>query len=223
MNPAEPNHTMRAVVLHRHGGPEVLTLAAMPLPRLKHGQVLVRVRASCVNPRDWLLREGRYVFRFILGEFPIIPGSDIAGEVVAIGPGVSQWQIGQRVFGMQPIDGRMGAYAQYVAIKADALALIPASISFEDAAAVPCAGLTAWGVMVIGLVDNLLRPLLVGKDTRMPDYVVMTTTLGGMAVLGINGFVVGPLIAAMFMALWHIHGTTLRSVRERTDGEGGSA
>ena len=65
--------------------------------------------------------------------------------------------------------------------------------------------LTAWGVLVIGLVDNLLRPMLVGKDTRMPDYVVLITTLGGMAVMGINGFVVGPTIAAMFMAVWHIY------------------
>jgi predicted PurR-regulated permease PerM len=65
--------------------------------------------------------------------------------------------------------------------------------------------LTAWGVLVIGLVDNLLRPMLVGKDTRMPDYVVLITTLGGMAVMGINGFVVGPTVAAMFMAVWHIY------------------
>ena len=65
--------------------------------------------------------------------------------------------------------------------------------------------LVAWGVLVIGLVDNLLRPTLVGKDTRMPDYVVLITTLGGMAVMGINGFVVGPTVAAMFMAVWHIH------------------
>lgn len=62
------------------------------------------------------------------------------------------------------------------------------------------------GVLVIGLIDNLLRPLLVGRDTRMPDYVVMITTLGGMAVFGINGFVIGPAIAAMFIAVWHIHG-----------------
>jgi predicted PurR-regulated permease PerM len=67
--------------------------------------------------------------------------------------------------------------------------------------------LVAWGVLVIGLVDNLLRPILVGKDTRMPDYVVMITTLGGMAVFGINGFVLGPAIAAMFIAVWHIHTT----------------
>lgn len=65
--------------------------------------------------------------------------------------------------------------------------------------------LTAYGLLVIGLVDNLLRPILVGKDIRMPDYIVMITTLGGMAVFGINGFVLGPVIAAMFMAVWHIH------------------
>lgn len=68
--------------------------------------------------------------------------------------------------------------------------------------------LIAYGVAVIGLVDNLLRPVLVGKDTRMPDYVVMITTLGGMAVIGINGFVLGPAIAAMFIAVWHIYTTT---------------
>jgi predicted PurR-regulated permease PerM len=64
--------------------------------------------------------------------------------------------------------------------------------------------LAAWGAIVIGLVDNLLRPLLVGKDTRMPDWVVLITTLGGMAVFGINGFVLGPVIAAMFFAVWQI-------------------
>lgn len=65
--------------------------------------------------------------------------------------------------------------------------------------------LMAYGMLVIGLVDNLLRPILVGKDTRLPDYVVMITTLGGMAVFGINGFVLGPVIAAMAMAAWQIH------------------
>jgi predicted PurR-regulated permease PerM len=68
--------------------------------------------------------------------------------------------------------------------------------------------LVAYGVLVIGLVDNLLRPVLVGKDTRMPDYVVMITTVGGMAVFGINGFVLGPAIAAMFIAVWHIYAAT---------------
>lgn len=65
--------------------------------------------------------------------------------------------------------------------------------------------LMAYGMLVIGLVDNLLRPILVGKETRLPDYMVMITTLGGMAVFGINGFVLGPVIAAMFLAVWTIY------------------
>ena len=69
-------------------------------------------------------------------------------------------------------------------------------------------GLVAYGVLVIGLVDNLLRPLLVGKDTGMPDYLVLISTIGGIAVMGINGFVVGPVIAAMFVAVWGIQTTT---------------
>ena len=65
-------------------------------------------------------------------------------------------------------------------------------------------GLIAWGVLVIGLVDNLLRPLLVGKDTKLPDYLVLFSTIGGMAIFGLNGFVIGPVIAAMFVAAWEI-------------------
>ncbi len=74
--------------------------------------------------------------------------------------------------------------------------------------------MTVWGVLVIGLVDNLMRPMLVGKDTRLPDYVVLISTLGGMAVMGINGFVVGPTIAAMFLAVWKLYVST-RSVHAR--------
>lgn len=62
--------------------------------------------------------------------------------------------------------------------------------------------LIAYGALVIGLVDNLLRPILVGKDTKMPDYVVLISTLGGIATFGLNGFVIGPAIAAMFIAAW---------------------
>ena len=65
-------------------------------------------------------------------------------------------------------------------------------------------GLIAFGVLVIGLIDNVLRPILVGKDTQMPDYVVLISTVGGLALIGINGFVIGPLIAAMFMTAWQI-------------------
>lgn len=64
--------------------------------------------------------------------------------------------------------------------------------------------LVAFGVGVIGLVDNILRPILVGRDTKLPDYIVLLSTLGGFVLFGMNGFVVGPLIAALFMAFWGI-------------------
>jgi len=64
--------------------------------------------------------------------------------------------------------------------------------------------LIAFGVLVIGLIDNLLRPMLVGKDTRLPDYLVMLATLGGLATFGVNGLVLGPAIAALFVAVWQI-------------------
>jgi predicted PurR-regulated permease PerM len=65
-------------------------------------------------------------------------------------------------------------------------------------------GLIAYGVLVIGMVDNILRPALVGKGTKLPDYIVLISTLGGIEVFGLNGFVIGPLIAAIFMVTWEI-------------------
>jgi predicted PurR-regulated permease PerM len=73
--------------------------------------------------------------------------------------------------------------------------------------------LVAIGAGVIGLVDNLLRPVLVGKDTRMPDYVILVSTVGGLSLFGINGFVIGPLIAALFISAW----TIFREERHRHD------
>jgi predicted PurR-regulated permease PerM len=69
---------------------------------------------------------------------------------------------------------------------------------------IPAIILTAFGTVVIGLADNLLRPVLVGRDTKMPDYLVLLSTLGGIVLFGINGFVMGPLVAALFMAFWGI-------------------
>jgi predicted PurR-regulated permease PerM len=85
----------------------------------------------------------------------------------------------------------------------------------------PAIGLIAWGVIVIGLVDNVLRPILVGKETRMPDYLVLIATLGGLAAFGLNGFVIGPVIAAIFLATWEIF-TEVRKEQGAT-GEPASA
>ncbi len=80
-------------------------------------------------------------------------------------------------------------------------------------------GLIAYGVLVIGLVDNLLRPFLVGKDTKLPDYVVLISTLGGIKVFGLNGFVLGPLIAAIFMVAWEIFVASRRAPQDQPTGD----
>jgi predicted PurR-regulated permease PerM len=74
--------------------------------------------------------------------------------------------------------------------------------------------LLVFGVVVISLVDNVARPILVGKDTKMPDYIVLVSTLGGIAVFGVNGFVLGPIIAAIFIAVWDIF-TKIRAVERQ--------
>jgi predicted PurR-regulated permease PerM len=71
----------------------------------------------------------------------------------------------------------------------------------------------AYGAFLIGLVDNLLRPFLVGKDTDLPDYLVLISTLGGIAIFGLNGFVIGPLVAALFIAVWDIFSASRQSAK----------
>ena len=94
------------------------------------------------------------------------------------------------------------------------LVWLPVAIYFlATGAAWQGIGLILYGVLVIGLVDNVLRPFLVGKETKLPDYVVLISTLGGIEVFGLNGFVIGPLIAAMFMVSWEIFSVSRRTVQ----------
>lgn len=83
--------------------------------------------------------------------------------------------------------------------------------------AVSATVLVVYGATVIGLADNVLRPILVGRDTKLPDYLVLFSTLGGISLLGINGFVLGPLIAALFLAFWQIFMTEFN--HERSEGD----
>jgi predicted PurR-regulated permease PerM len=101
--------------------------------------------------------------------------------------------------------GALMAFLSLLPAVGAALVWIPVAIYFLATGAVwQGVVLIAFGVLVIGLVDNILRPVLVGKDTKMPDYVVLVSTIGGMSLFGLNGFVIGPVIAAMFMAAWDI-------------------
>lgn len=101
--------------------------------------------------------------------------------------------------------GTLMAFLSLLPAVGAALVWLPVAIYFlATGAVVKGVVLILFGVLVIGLVDNILRPVLVGKDTRMPDYVVLLSTLGGMAIFGLNGFVIGPVIAAMFMSTWDL-------------------
>ncbi|MEP6589187.1 MAG: AI-2E family transporter [Polaromonas sp.] len=101
--------------------------------------------------------------------------------------------------------GTLMAFLSLLPAVGAALVWLPVAIYFLATGAIwQGVVLIAFGVLVIGLVDNVLRPVLVGKDTKMPDYVVLVSTMGGISLFGLNGFVIGPVMAAMFMAAWDI-------------------
>ena len=133
---------MRAVVIREAGGPDVLELRDVPVPKPSRGEVRVRVRATAVNRGDVLQRLG--VYPAPVGSPPDIPGLEIAGEVEAIGDGVTEIAPLERVFGV--LGG--GGYAEYVVVHARTLARLPEGMAFADAAAVPEAFITAWDAMV---------------------------------------------------------------------------
>jgi len=135
-----PRETMRAVVIDRYGGPEVLRLATVPRPVPTRGQVLVRTRFIGVNPKDVVVRKGK--FQIATGnKFPLIVGHDIAGEVVEAGLSCDLTE-GDIVYGMiNDFAGR--AYAEYAAVNCKQLGRAPSSIELRVAAAVPLASQTA--------------------------------------------------------------------------------
>lgn len=169
----------------------------------------------------FLVRDGAAIVRAVMQAVPLAEGHKQA-LVAQFGTVLRATVRGNLVIAL--IQGVLGGLALYVlgvggallwAVLMAVLSLLPAvgsSLVWGPVSlwliltgdAWSAAALIAWGVLAIGLVDNLLRPVLVGRDTGMPDYVVLISTLGGIAVLGLNGFVVGPTVAAMFMAAWHI-------------------
>jgi predicted PurR-regulated permease PerM len=110
----------------------------------------------------------------------------------------------------------MGLFSLLPAVGA-AIVWLPTAIYFLSTGAIwEGVVLIAFGAFVIGLVDNLLRPFLVGKDTELPDYLVLISTLGGIAMFGLNGFVIGPVIAAMFIAVWDIFSESRGAAKDDT-------
>ncbi|WP_308440129.1 alcohol dehydrogenase catalytic domain-containing protein [Streptomyces griseosporeus] len=131
---------MHAIVQTAFGGPEVLTCTETDVPEPGAGEVLLRVGGAGVNPGDAVLRSGRVPDLVAL---PWTPGNDVAGVVERVGPGVTRFAPGAEVYGMLPVS-RRGAYAEYTAAPAAALAPKPKNLDLPHAAAVPLAAVTAW-------------------------------------------------------------------------------
>ena len=169
----------------------------------------------------FLLRDGAALFRHIQDAIPLPPEQErdlfkrfatviratIKGSILvaalqgALG-GLIFWALGLHAPVLWGVV--MGLLALLPAVGAG-LIWVPAAIYlFATGSIWQGVVLLVFGALVIGLVDNILRPLLVGKDTKMPDYVVLISTLGGIATFGLNGLVIGPVIAAMFIAAWAI-------------------
>ncbi|HYN39160.1 MAG TPA: NADP-dependent oxidoreductase, partial [Rhodospirillales bacterium] len=135
---------MRVMVIDGFGGAERLHPAELPAPVPAAGEVLIRIVCAGVNPVDWKIREG-WLQSLFPHQFPLIPGWDAAGTIAAVGDGVEGFAIGDRVWAYcRKPEVQWGTYAEYVTMPADAVAPMPGSLDFEEAAAIPLVGLTSW-------------------------------------------------------------------------------
>jgi NADPH:quinone reductase-like Zn-dependent oxidoreductase len=177
---------MRAVTYRAYGGPEKLQLVDLPKPAPGPGEVLVRVLASSVNPVDWKIASGK--FRLIMpAKFPRVPGFDLAGEVVEVGPGVSDFAPGARVHAR--ISGKGGTSAELAVAGVDVTAPMPAGMDPGEAAGLPLAGMTA----LQGLRDRAGLPtagarervLVVGASGGVGHLAVQIARASGATVVGV--------------------------------------
>jgi len=175
---------MKAIVQRRYGSPGHLRLREIDKPVVRDGEVLVRVRAASVNAADWHVVTGRpFVMRFVVGlrrpKSPV-PGMDVAGEVEAVGANVSQLRPGDQVFGSCD-----GAFAEYACAGADRFAPKPTNLTFEQAAAVPLAALTALqGLRDHGRVQPGQKVLIIGASGGVGTFAVQIAKAFGSEVDG---------------------------------------
>lgn len=155
--------------------------------------------------------------RHLLSKFTTVVRATVKGNIAVA---VLQGTLGGMIFSFLGIQGAMlwgsiMAFLSLLPAVGAGLIWAPVAIYFLLTGAIwQGVTLIAFGVFVIGLVDNLLRPILVGKDTQIPDYVVLISTLGGMVLFGLNGFVIGPVIAALFIAAWDLFTATKEMHRD---------
>ncbi|MCD2467807.1 NADP-dependent oxidoreductase [Streptomyces sp. MBT42] len=165
---------MKAISYRRYGGPEVLEYGELPDPKIGPDAVLVEVRAAAVNPVDWKCQAG-YLDGMMDAVFPVIPGWDVSGVVVRPGVSVTEFAEGDEVMGYVREDFlSRGTFAEYVAAPVRTLARKPRSVGFEESAALPLAGLTAY--------QALHQPLAVGPG----DTVLVHAAAGGVGSMGVQ-------------------------------------
>jgi NADPH:quinone reductase-like Zn-dependent oxidoreductase len=177
---------MRAAVLTGYGGVERLELREVDRPEPGSGQLLVRVLAAGVNPIDWKIRQGR--LRLLMpARFPLVLGFDVAGEVAAVGPEVADFAPGDPVFAM--LDSRHGGgYAEYAVTGQAAAAPKPEALSWEEAAAVPLAGLTAFQALRdAGGLQPGERAAVIGAAGGVGHFAVQIAAALGARVTAVAG------------------------------------
>jgi NADPH:quinone reductase-like Zn-dependent oxidoreductase len=181
---------MKAMVRDTYGPPTQLRLEDVQRPVPGDGEVLVRVHTAGVNAGDWhLLRGTPLAFRLVEGLFTPkhrIIGTDISGRVEAVGPRVSQFRVGDEVFGELSRSG-FGGYAEYVAVPERGVARRPANISFEEAAAVPTSGLTALQGLRKGNIRPGQRVLIHGASGGVGTFAVQLAKASGAEVTAVCG------------------------------------
>jgi NADPH:quinone reductase-like Zn-dependent oxidoreductase len=137
---------VKAFIVDRYGSKDGLRAGEMPEPELREDEVMVQVHAAGVNPLDAKIRNGE--FKLILPyRPPFVLGHDVAGVVVRVGPRVRRFKPGDQVYARAD-DFRIGAFAEYIGVKEDSLAIKPRELSMEEAASIPMVGLTAWQALI---------------------------------------------------------------------------
>ena len=174
---------MKAAIINRYGNADSFRIQDLPRPTPAEDEVLVRVRASSVNPVDWKIRNGG--LKFITGkDFPKVLGADFSGEIVEAGAKTDGYKPGQLVYGMiNAVKG--GAYAEYLAVKIDKLAPKPTSLSHEEAAAVPLAALTALQALKKGGIRAGQKVLVNGASGGVGSFAVQIARTYHASVTGI--------------------------------------
>ncbi|MEH2290317.1 NAD(P)-dependent alcohol dehydrogenase [Nostoc sp.] len=174
---------MKAVLIRRYGAANVLQYEEVQQPKIEPTQLLVKVRASSVNPIDWKIRKG--MLSLIAGsKFPKILGLDVAGDVVAVGSGITRFKVGDAIYGSTSFPG--GGYAEFAAIPENLAVLKPTNLSYEEAAAVPLAALTALQALRDqGNIQTGQNVLINGAAGGVGTFAIQITKALGAQVTGV--------------------------------------